>query len=142
MLKIADFGLARLYGAPPRPMTPKVILSNIRKDWLHGTFEKKDIELYPSSLLQYSECPKRQLDVSVFYDLSNLSASVPLIHVSIFILPLSISFRMGCEADSRLHCSFLSHLTIPWVNLCRQYKASAVVLFFILPSHSSWGGSV
>jgi serine/threonine protein kinase len=23
-LKIADFGLARPYGAPPRPMTPKV----------------------------------------------------------------------------------------------------------------------
>lgn len=25
-LKLADFGLARLYGAPPKPMTPKVFI--------------------------------------------------------------------------------------------------------------------
>ena len=24
-LKLADFGLSRLYGSPPRPMTPKVV---------------------------------------------------------------------------------------------------------------------
>lgn len=33
-LKLADFGLARLYGAPPKPMTPKVGRVRGREGWV------------------------------------------------------------------------------------------------------------